>query len=182
MNRTNKIIIGLVTVAALLFVVIQFVIIPANRNKQLEYLENQTDALTHDITAAKKYKSQFIGDAVNVSNMFYELPLNNISMKFEIDSSNCSLTVYYSDTVVNIGEEKIYRDLIYNTAAAMAAIDNLSSVTYDFSGVSFSFDRKQMEEVLGSDLSGLLDEDVWKEKVQNRLRSNEFVTQFYSVS
>ena len=53
-------------------------------------------------------------------------------MKFEIDSEACTLTVNYLDTVWNIGEEKVQRDLIYNSVAAMAAIDNLSGITYNF--------------------------------------------------
>ena len=44
----------------------------------------------------------------------------------------------------------MHRDLVYNTVAAMAAIDNLSGITYNFSGDSYSFDRKQMEDVFGA--------------------------------
>lgn len=179
MNRKNKIIIGLVAIAAILFCIIQFWIVPANQQKQAEYAKNQTDALTHDITSIEDFKSAYVGDASNISNLFYALPLNNISMKFQIDSEECSLTVNYLDTVWNVGEEKVHRDLIYNTVAAMASIDNLTAVTYDFSGDSFSFTRTEIEEEFCTPLSDLLDKEIWSEKVQSQIASKDFVNQLY---
>jgi len=181
MGKKNKIIIGLMALAAVLFCIIQFCIIPANQNKQAEYAKNQTDALTHDISAIDDYKNPYVGDASNTFNLFRALPLNNISMKFQINSEDCSLTVSYLDTVWNVGEEKVHRDLVYNSVAAMAAIDNLTAITYEFSGDSFSFNRKQLETVLGSPLSELLDKDVWNEKVQSQMNSADFINQFYAV-
>lgn len=89
-------------------------------------------ALTHDISAIEDYKTAYLGDANNVRDLFGNLPLNNIPRQFEINSDDCTLTVNYLDTVWNIGEDKVQRDLIYNTVAAMAAIDNLSGITYNF--------------------------------------------------
>lgn len=90
-------------------------------------------------------------------------------MKFQIDSDACTLTVNYLDTVWNIGKEKVRRDLIYNSVAAMAAIDNLSDITYEFSGDSYSFDREQIEDIFGSPLSNLFEEGKWISNVQNKL-------------
>lgn len=181
MSKKNKIIIGLVTIAAILFCVIQFGVIPANQNKQAEYEKNQNDALTHDISAIEDFKNPYVGNATNTTQLFYALPLNQIAMKFQINSEECSLTVNYLDTVWNIGEEKTHRDLVYNSVAAMAAIDNLNAITYEFSGDSFSFNREQLEAVFGSPLSDLLDKDVWSEKVQSQMNSADFVKQFYSA-
>ena len=101
-------------------------------------------------------------------------------MKFEINSETCALTVNYLDTVWNIGEEKVQCDLVYNSVAAMAAIDNLSGITYNFSGESYSFSRKQIEEVFGSPLSELLEQEKWNKEVQDKLNSTDFVEQFFS--
>lgn len=179
MNK-NKIIICLLAAAVILFCVIQFGMIPANQARQAEYAKNQTDALTHDISAIEDFKNPYVGNASNTANLFYSLPLGNVSMEFQIDSETCALTVHYQDTVEKIGEEKVRRDLIYNSAAAMAAVDNLSAITYEFSGDSYSFDREQMETVLGAPLSELLDQEAWSENVQSRLSSTEFVKQFYA--
>lgn len=179
MTKKNKFIICLLSIAVILFCVIQFWVIPAKQVRQKEYALNQTDALTHDISAIENRKSSYIGDANNIANLFYSLPLCDISMKFQIDSETCALTVNYLDTVWNIGEEKVQRDLIYNSVAAMAAIDNLSEITYEFSGDSYSFDREQMEDIFGSPLSNLLEEGKWISDVQNKLSSKEFCQQFY---
>lgn len=175
MSKKNKIIIGLVILAVVLFCGIQFGIIPANQKKQAEYAKNQTDALTHDISAIEDFKNPYVGNASNTTQLFYALPLNQIAMKFQINSDECSLTVNYLDTVWNIGEEKVHRDLVYNSVAAMAAIDNLTAITYEFSGDSFYFSREQLEAVLSSPLSDLLDKDIWSEKIQSQLSSPDFM-------
>ena len=179
MNKKNKMIIGLLAISVILFCIIQFGIIHANLEKQVEYSKNQTDALTHDITSIEDYKNPYIGNASNVGNLFWNLPLNNVDMKFEIDSEACTLTVNYLDTVWNIGEEKVQRDLIYNSVAAMAAIDNLSGITYTFSGDSYSFERTQIEDVFGTPLSNLLEQEKWRNDVQDKLKETDFVEQFY---
>lgn len=180
MNKKDKIIIALISVAIALFVVIQFVIVPANEKKQAEYALNQTDSLTHDYTVIENYKNSYIGNTSNVAQLFYALPLNNIPMKFEIDSDACTLTVYYLDTVWNIGEHKVHRDLIYNTVAAMAAIDNLEAITYEFSGTEYLFKRDEIEKFFKMPFSELLSENTWKESLQNNLNSDEFVARFFS--
>ena len=179
MNKKNKIILGLLSVAIILFSTIQFWIIPTEEAKQADYARNQTDALTHDISAIEDYRFPYVGNASNIGGLFENLPLNNISKKYEIDSDNCTLTVNYLDTVWNIGEEKVHRDLIYNSAAAMAAIDNLTAITYNFAGDRYSFERKELEDMLGSPLSNLLVPEKWKEEIQTQLSSKEFCDQFY---
>lgn len=179
MTKKSKLIICLLAVAVILFCVIQFWAIPAIQNRQEKYASNQTDALTHDISVIEDFRHSYIGDASNTANLFHALPLSNVSKKFEIDSDACTLTVYYLDTVWNIGKEKVQRDLIYNSVAAMAAIDNLSGITYEFSGDSYSFDREQLEDIFGSPLSNLLQKDKWIRDVQNKLSSREFCQQFF---
>ena len=179
MRKKNILIICLLTAAAILFCVIRFEIIPYQETQEAESIQKQTDALTHDITSIEKFKSPYVGNASNTGNLFWALSLNNIPIKFEIDSEACTLTVNYLDTVWNIGEEKVQRDLIYNSVAAMAAIDNLAGITYHFSGESYSFDRQQLEKVFGSPLSDLFEQERWSKEVSEPLKSADFVRQFF---
>ena len=179
MNRKNKLMICLLSTGIVLFCLIQFWIIPSNQKKQAEYTRKQMDSLTHDISVIEKYRTAYVGNASNVSNLFENLPLYNISKKYKINSEDCTLTVNYLDTVESIGKEKVQRDLIYNTAAAMAAIDNLLGITYHFSGESYTFTRNQIEDVFDSPLSNLLSQEVWNQEVQNKLNNTHFVEQFY---
>ena len=100
-------------------------------------------------------------------------------MNIEINSEDCVLTVNYLDTVWNIGEEKVRRDLVYNSVAAMAAVDNLSGITYNFSGDRYSFTREQMESTFAAPLSNLLEQEEWSERVQNRLSDTNFIGHFF---
>lgn len=179
MKKKNRVIITLISIAAVLFCTICFFIIPAMEKRQSAYESDQQDALTHDIAAIENYKTPYLGNAVNVSGLFEQLPLSNVEKKYEIDSENCTLTVIYLDTVWNIGEQKVRQDLVYNAVAAMAAIDNLSMVTYEFPEYSFSCTREQMQEIFGNNLSSLLDKEIWKEKVQDKIADQDFLKQFY---
>lgn len=179
MNTKDKAILSLLAVAVILFCAIQLWFLPGEEARQAEYARDQTDALTHDITSIEKYRFPYVGNVSNVGNLFVHLPLGNVSQKYEIDSENCTLTVDYLDTVWNIGEEKVQRDLIYNSIAAMASIDNLAGITYHFSGDSYTFDREDLEERFGSPLSDLLSPETWKDEVQSQLSSPEFCRQFY---
>lgn len=179
MSQKNKVIIGLLAVAVVLFCAIRFWIIPEDQAQQAEFVQNQTDALTHDISSIQNYRSAYVGDASNISGLFEHLPLNDIPKRYEINSNDCILTVYYLDTIWNVGEEKVQRDLVYNSVAAMAAIDNLSEIVYQFSGDSYSFERRDMENIFGGSLSELLSPEKWNDEVQERLTSKDFCQQFY---
>lgn len=180
MNKKNKIILILLAIAITLFIIVQFIAIPNIKNKEDKYIKNQTDSLTHDMSNIQEFKNKYIGDSSNTCNLFYNLPLNNIPMKFQINSKNCSLTVNYLDTIFDIGEKKVKRDLIYNSIIAMALIDNLTSITYEFSGDSFTFNRTSIEKKIGLNLSNILDKNTWKEQVQNKLNDTKFIDLFYN--
>lgn len=125
----------LANLAVVLFCLIQFWIIPADQAKKETYARNQTDALTHDISAIEDYRTAYLGDAANVTKLFGALPLNNIPKQFEINS-----------------------------------------------GDSYSFDRKQMEDVFGAPLSDLLEQGKWSKNVQDKLKDAGFVGQFYKTT
>lgn len=179
MNKKNGMIIALLALAVTLFCVIELAVIPSVRQGQAQYTKDQTDALTHDITAISAYQSPYLGDASNTGGLFYSLPLNQFPMTFRIDPGQCSLTVCYDGAVRSIEEEKVRRDLAYNSAAAMASIDNLAAITYEYAGNTVTFRREQLEAVLGSPLSSLLEPGLWKERVQQPIRSDSFVEKLH---
>lgn len=179
MNNKNKIVVALLIFGFLAFCTVQFVIIPHNNAKQKQYDSNQNDSLTHDVESVLDYKSAYMGDSVNDVNLFHHLPLYTVTMKFKANSEKCFLTVNYLDTVWNIGEDKVHRDLIYNSVAAMALIDNLKQVTYEFSGATFVFTREEIQDSFGKDLTSLLSREVWNKNIQNRLNDINFVNGFY---
>ncbi len=179
MNKRNKVIIALLVLGVLAFGAVEFVIVPQNNAMQAEYASNQNDALTHDIESVMEYKSLYMGDNSNDANLFYHLPLNSVAMKFQIDADEYALTVNYLDTVGNIGEDKVHRDIVYNSIAAMALIDNLEQITYEFSGDTYVFTREKIENFTEKELSLLLDKETWNEKIQSKISDKDFINSFF---
>lgn len=176
-SMINKI---LFTFGLIFFVVVQFIILPMKQARQDQIIFNQNDSLTHDLDQILKYKNLYIGNFSNTANLFYHLPLNRTSIKFQIHPKDCSLTVYYLDTVEQLGKEKVQRDLIYNSVASMALIQNLSKITYEFTGKTFIFTRMQITSIYGKNLTTLLDnKEIWQSKVQIKLNDIEFVKNWY---
>lgn len=177
-SRMNKI---LFTFGLLFFIVVQFIIIPIKQTRQDQIILNQNDSLTHNLDSIIKYKNPYIGNFSNTANLFYHLPLNKTSLKFHIHPKDCSLTVYYLDTVEQLGNDKVQRDLIYNSVASMALIQNLSKITYEFTGKTFIFTRDQITSIYGKDLPSLImDKKKWQSKVQTKLNDSNFVNHWYN--
>lgn len=180
MNRKGKLILTLLAFGVFLFCAVQFVVLPQREWKERQYAIAQDDALTHDIERVQDYKSAYMGDASNTANLFYHLPQNSDGMDFELDSAHCGLTVHYLTPLFDTGEEKVHRNLIYNTVAAMSLIDNLETITYDFSGASFTFTRAQIENAFQKNLSSLIEREIWTEQVQKKLNDKAFVAGFFN--
>ncbi len=154
---------------------------PKSPNQSLTYMQQQTDSLTHDSSTISKHKAQYFGSERLVRNLFWSLPLNNIAMDLAIDPQTYGLTVNYHDSVANIGEAKVKRDVIYNTVATMAAIDNIKQISYNFSDASYSFNRSTVEQFIGEPPADLLDSGKWSSAVQGKLTSEDFVEQFFKL-
>ena len=131
-----------------------------------------------DITALTEYRSSYIGDAANVSQLFYRLPLNDLPISFAIDDEACALTVTYGEPAGEYGKAELEQNLVFNAIAAMALIDNLSEVIYEFPSGSYDISRSQAESVLGAPLSALLTDENWQKKVVEPLADDAFVEQF----
>ena len=91
----------------------------------------------------KHYKSQYIGDNSNTSHLLSALPLSEYGYVFEIDSENCGLLVNYNCTDWYNNENLyIHKALIYNSVSLFKLIDNLETITFNFSGSSYTITRE----------------------------------------
>ncbi len=70
----------------------------------------------------------------------------------------------------------VHKDLIYNSTAAFALIDNLEKINYNFANLTYSVTKKEIDELYDLALPELLSEDNWKSQVQDRLKDSGFVT------
>lgn len=91
----------------------------------------------------KHYKSQYIGDNSNTSHLLSALPLSEYGYAFEIDSENCGLTIDYNCTDWYNNENLyIHKALIYNSVSLFKLINNLETITFNFSGSSYTITRE----------------------------------------
>lgn len=132
-----------------------------NRNTKNEYIivdtrkEYNTDTVpvvpfnrnNAGIDNIIKYKSKYVGDNSNDSNLINNLPLSEYGYVFEIDSENLGLVINYHITDWYINENYyLEKSLIYNSISIFALIDNVEYIDYNFSGKSYKTTRRLVEE------------------------------------
>ena len=181
MKRKQIWIVSLLTLGLALTAAVVFWLLPAQERQQAQQRAAQSDARTHDFAAVRVYASPYVGNSSNTVNLFYHLPLGDVPARFEIED-DASLCVRYQAALAELDAAKVRRDLVYDSAAAFALIDNLSAVRYAFSDGSYTFTRAQMEAVLGVPLSGLRDGAAMHDQVQAQLEDTEFVASFYVLT
>lgn len=171
----------LIVAAILLSVIIVRKWIPHREEMTQEYLEQQTDALTHDIACIEKFRNPYMGNASNTTQIFGWLPLCDVPKTFELDSDARIVFVKMEQNAQEIGEAKVRRDVVYAAVAAMASIDNLEGVTFVFPDETYTVMRTKAKEILGESLADLLSAEVWKTQVQEKLTDTDFVNGFYEA-
>ena len=91
-----------------------------------------------------KYKSKYIGDNSNTGNLINSLPLADYGYVFEIDDNKLIVDYHMTDWYLN-DDLYVNKALIYNSVSLFALIDNLYSITYNFSGSSYYVNRDDLE-------------------------------------
>lgn len=110
----------------------------------------------------KHYKSQYIGDNSNTSHLLSALPLSEYGYVFEIDSENCGLTINYNCTDWYNNENLyIHKALIYNSVSLFKLINNLETITFNFSGSSYTITREHCP---------------LNKNIEQKINDNEFVS------
>lgn len=175
MKAKNRAIICLAAAGIIIFSIVHGVIIPDNNKKRKQYAVEQQNPITHDLKSILKYKSKYMGDASNISNLFHTLPLSNEKMYFRLLPDKLTVEVNYEDVSVKINENSIKITLIYNSTAAFALVDNLQQITYNFKDSTYKVMRSDVEKWYGYKLSNLLNCDEWKMRVQNKLKDSKYV-------
>ena len=88
-----------------------------------------------------KYKSKYIGDNSNTGGLISNLPLSQYGYVFEI-KNDIELVINYNITDWYINSDYyLERSLVYNAVSIFALIDNVSYITFNFSGASYNVSR-----------------------------------------
>lgn len=195
MKRKNKQIMLLLCVGVILTIVTA-VIGARQEQAKKAYGREQFDATAADIAYITPYKNLYMGNASNMINLFYHLPLGGSSMKFHLFSEKLTVQVTYESTMIqagktnlqNISEDaknmtdisdddctvEVKKSLIYNATAAFSLIDNLNAIEYVFSDAKYQVKRADLESIY-TDFKDIKNKNNWKTQVQEPLEKNDYI-------
>ena len=201
MKTRNKLILGLLFIGVISFS-IMLVILSQNNTKKKQYINAQLQAEISDINYILPYRNKYMGNSSNMINLFYHLPLSASKMKFELFPDTFTVQINFEDTARVVGKtnlkdtphamegiaevidkfykDNVYKSLIYNSTAAFALIDNLESIIYHFSDITYRVNRADVE-ALYSDFENILKEANWKEHVQTPLKNDKYIDTTKSI-
>lgn len=174
----NEVIIALIIIGAVIFLGINFYVMPTMDSNRKKYYKAQKQPETNDIENIKKYKNKYMGNASNDINLFRNLPLSDVPMTFNLYPYDFGIEVNYKKKVSDIGELRTMKSLAYNSTAAFALIDNLKKISYKFQDRKYTITREEIESWYGVKLSSLLYKDKWETSVQSKLKDATYVEHF----
>ncbi len=125
-----------------------------------------------------KYKSKYIGDNSNTGNLINSLPLSNYGYVFEIDDTDLIIDYHITDFQFN---DNLYvnKALIYNSVSLFGLIDNLNSITFNFSGSSYYVNRNNIVDNYSNYLKVFKNDNINKKNfnkyVEKVMNDNDFI-------
>lgn len=125
-----------------------------------------------------KYKSKYIGDNSNTGNLINSLPLSNYGYVFEIDDTDLIIDYHITDFQFN---DNLYvnKALIYNSVSLFGLIDNLNSITFNFSGSSYYANRNNIVDNYSNYLKVFKNDNINKKNfnkyVEKVMNDNDFI-------
>lgn len=126
-----------------------------------------------------QYKNKYVGNNSNDSHLIDNLPLAEYGYVFEIDDVNLGLTIDYHITDWYINENfYLEKSLLYNAASIFALIDNVKQITFNFSGNTYTVNRKQMEDLYPNFeviVEKGIDQKNYNKYLENKMNDNNFV-------
>lgn len=131
-----------------------------------------------------QYKNKYVGNNSNDSHLIDNLPLAEYGYVFEIDSENLGLTIDYHVTDWYINENHyLEKSLLYNSVSIFILIDNVETIKFNFSGESYTVNRKQIE-TLYPNFKDIVDNGInqnnFNKYLENKLNDNNFVESIFS--
>ena len=125
-----------------------------------------------------KYKNKYLGNNSNTGNLINSLPLADYGYVFEIDDNKLIVDYHMTDWYLN-DDLYVNKALIYNSVSLFALIDNLESITYNFSGSSYYVNRDDIENNYPNYFKVFVDDKINKNNfnkyVENLMNDEEFI-------
>ena len=125
-----------------------------------------------------KYKNKYLGNNSNTGNLINSLPLADYGYVFEIDDNKLIVDYHMTEWYLN-DDLYVNKALIYNSVSLFALIDNLYSITYNFSGSSYYVNRDDIENNYPNYFKilddGKIDKNNFNKYVEKVMNDNDFI-------
>lgn len=180
MKKINLIIIILILAGMIGTTYVEAYVKPQMNKDKEQYAENQQDPEKHDFKAIIKYSNKYMGNASNIINLNYNLPLGNIQKTFQLVPDKLTVEINYEKDSSKIDQKTLSEALIYNSTANFVLIDNLQVIKFNFKEASYTISRDSVENWYDVKLSNLKNEAAWEKNVQNKLNNESYVDSFIS--
>lgn len=188
MNKKNKIILTLVFTGLLGFTIVEGYVKPELNQKEVQYSEEQKNPFTHDFSRVLPYKNSYMGNASNLSNLNYRLPVfGPLGFTFQLYPDQLKADILLMETAASLDPIKLKQTLLYNSTANFVLIDNLQHITFQFQDRSYTFHRQEVDKWYGpgsdsSSLTWLQDEEEWESAVRGQLADLDQVDRFLDTT
>lgn len=168
-------VVTLLVLGCALCVAVYGIVIPKMEEEREAKIVRQQHPLTHDLQEVLKYRHPYMGNAGNLSNLFYHLPLQKWKTMLQLHSDHLIADIHYSPSMLEEDRELLQQSLIYNATAAFALIDNLQTLRFVIGDETITIERVHVERWYGVKASTLLELSRWQAEVQEKLNDPEYV-------
>lgn len=160
----------------------EYYIIDTKREYKNETVPNVPfDYNKTNINNLMKYKNEYVGNNSNTGNLISNLPISEYGYVFEIDSANLGLTINYHVTHWYIMEDyNLYleKSLMYNAISIFYLIDNVESITFNFTAASYKITREQVEGIYPN-FKNIKDNDSFNLYLENKIMDDTFIDYYF---
>ncbi|PJN88369.1 DUF4825 domain-containing protein [Bacillus sp. mrc49] len=129
-----------------------------------------------------QYKNSYVGDNSAVGNIVKELAhnkeLNQISLKTKKEPYG--ITLEYIDIDAEKVDKEMKETVISNSTFLFALIKNVDWITFKFPDNEFSVTKEKLQDWYNNKLDGFENEQDLKKLIQEHLKSEESVNQFFN--
>ncbi|MDD4795407.1 MAG: helix-turn-helix domain-containing protein [Bacilli bacterium] len=153
-------------------------------SRDKEVCTNLFDPNKSEISRLLKYKNKYLGNNSNTGNLYYSLPLSQYGFNFELDSTNLGIIINYSNSEFYINEDNndelfVKKSLIYNAISTFILIDNTEYIIYNFSGISYKINKKDVISKYDSFdkliINDKINESSFNKYVTDKIKDADFV-------
>lgn len=172
MAQRNRIIIALFLTGVVLSCIM---LLARQRQYQKEeaYNQAQQEATTHDLQSIMSYKNKYMGNASNNIGLFSNLPLSDLDRKYSQNPKTFTFEIDFQGDSNHIESVRLKKEIIYSAVSAFALIDNLQTLRYHYTDITYTVNRADVEKQYGA-LQSMLNESSWR-SMQERLKDSGYV-------